>query len=710
MIIRDLLKERVLVLDGAMGTYLQDLPLTAVDFGGADHEGCYEHLNLTRPDVLGEIHDAYLRAGADIICTNTFGGTRIVLSEYGLESRVHAINAAAACASPGKPSRVRTTPGRQAALRRGVAGTPDQDHHGHRRRHVRRGPGRLPGTDPGAAGRRHRPAAHRDGAGHAEPQGHGHGRAAGHERSGARGARDDLGDHRTHGHDAGRAERGGALHVRGALRAPDHRPELRHRPGIHDRPPAQPGRPVVGAGELPPERRPAGRGRALPRDADVACDAAGTLHRQRLAARRRRLLRDHAATHRSAGRHGAEQTAASARGSYGRGRLRPRLPAPRSRQPPGHRGRAHQRDRLETFPRPDRRRGVRARRGRRARPDQGRRPGAGHLPGQSGPRRIRRHAAVPEICRRQGAGAADDRFHGNACRRAGAQELAGKSHRQLHQPGRRGGALRRHRAAAAPLRRRGGGRVHRRGSGAGHGGQPGTQAGDCQARLRAADRRVRIAPHRHYFRPPRVSGRHGGRELHRFRRRDHRRGTGHQGRVPAVQHHPGRLERLFRASESRSRGAERRVSLPLHPCRPGLRHRQLGAPGALRVDPGRGTAAGGGPAVLARRRPHRGVQRVLPRQEVECPAARRDPAAGAPAVDLCDRGEQGRPVRRPGAGAGEARRDGHHQRPADGRDERGGPAVQQQRADRGRGPAQRRGDEGGGGVPGAPTWKRARAA
>ena len=96
MIFQDLLKERVLVLDGAMGTYLQDLPLTAEDFGGPDQEGCYEHLNLTRPDVLGDIHNAYLQAGADIICTNTFGGTRIVLSEYDLEHKVHAINAEAA--------------------------------------------------------------------------------------------------------------------------------------------------------------------------------------------------------------------------------------------------------------------------------------------------------------------------------------------------------------------------------------------------------------------------------------------------------------------------------------------------------------------------------------------------------------------------------------------------------------------------------------
>ena len=96
MNIQELLQERVLVLDGAMGTFLQAKPLTAADFGGPDYEGCYEHLNLTRPDVLRDIHGAYLQAGADIICTNTFGGTRIVLSEYNLQHQVHAINAAAA--------------------------------------------------------------------------------------------------------------------------------------------------------------------------------------------------------------------------------------------------------------------------------------------------------------------------------------------------------------------------------------------------------------------------------------------------------------------------------------------------------------------------------------------------------------------------------------------------------------------------------------
>lgn len=96
MAIHDILRERILVLDGAMGTFLQSKQLTAADFGGPQYEGCNEYLNLTRPDVVQGIYTTYLEAGADIILTNTFGGTRIVLAEYALQDQVHAINVAAA--------------------------------------------------------------------------------------------------------------------------------------------------------------------------------------------------------------------------------------------------------------------------------------------------------------------------------------------------------------------------------------------------------------------------------------------------------------------------------------------------------------------------------------------------------------------------------------------------------------------------------------
>lgn len=96
MNIQDLLKERILVLDGAMGTMIQSHNLTADDFGGLEYEGCNEYLNITRPDVIRDVYMAYLEAGADIVLTNTFGGTEVVLSEYHLEDQVYAINLAAA--------------------------------------------------------------------------------------------------------------------------------------------------------------------------------------------------------------------------------------------------------------------------------------------------------------------------------------------------------------------------------------------------------------------------------------------------------------------------------------------------------------------------------------------------------------------------------------------------------------------------------------
>src|SRR5437773_59545 len=88
--------DRILVFDGAMGTMIQARDLSAEDFGGAHLEGCNENLNLTRPDVIREIHEAYLDAGADCISTNTFGCAPYVLAEYGLADLCHDIILAAA--------------------------------------------------------------------------------------------------------------------------------------------------------------------------------------------------------------------------------------------------------------------------------------------------------------------------------------------------------------------------------------------------------------------------------------------------------------------------------------------------------------------------------------------------------------------------------------------------------------------------------------
>jgi 5-methyltetrahydrofolate--homocysteine methyltransferase len=94
--IRELCRERILVIDGAMGTMLQQQNLTAADFGGPQFEGCNEHLVVTRPDVVVSIHRSYLLAGADIVKTNSFGSTPMVLGEYGLGNRAREISRRAA--------------------------------------------------------------------------------------------------------------------------------------------------------------------------------------------------------------------------------------------------------------------------------------------------------------------------------------------------------------------------------------------------------------------------------------------------------------------------------------------------------------------------------------------------------------------------------------------------------------------------------------
>ncbi|NNE09324.1 MAG: dihydropteroate synthase, partial [Gemmatimonadetes bacterium] len=109
----DAFDERILVMDGATGTGFQERDLTADDFGGPALEGCNENLVMTRPDVVLDLHRDYLAAGADVIETNTFGGTSIVLAEYDLQDQAIAINRRAAeiareaCAEFDEPGRLR---------------------------------------------------------------------------------------------------------------------------------------------------------------------------------------------------------------------------------------------------------------------------------------------------------------------------------------------------------------------------------------------------------------------------------------------------------------------------------------------------------------------------------------------------------------------------------------------------------------------------
>src|SRR5690625_4116995 len=101
--LRDLIRERILILDGAMGTMIQDEKLEENDFRGkrfADHpsdlKGNNDLLSITAPDVIARIHRGFLEAGADIISTNTFNATRISQADYDLEDLVPEINRASA--------------------------------------------------------------------------------------------------------------------------------------------------------------------------------------------------------------------------------------------------------------------------------------------------------------------------------------------------------------------------------------------------------------------------------------------------------------------------------------------------------------------------------------------------------------------------------------------------------------------------------------
>ncbi|MGO8946663.1 MAG: homocysteine S-methyltransferase family protein [Ktedonobacterales bacterium] len=89
-------RTRIMVFDGAMGTMIQNLGLSADDYGGEAYNGCPEILVLTRPDAILDIHRAYLAAGADVIETDTFTGTRLKLDDYQLGYRAHEINCTAA--------------------------------------------------------------------------------------------------------------------------------------------------------------------------------------------------------------------------------------------------------------------------------------------------------------------------------------------------------------------------------------------------------------------------------------------------------------------------------------------------------------------------------------------------------------------------------------------------------------------------------------
>ncbi|MCC7360489.1 MAG: methionine synthase [Anaerolineales bacterium] len=90
------LNERVLVFDGAMGTSLQRLNLAASDFGGEKLWGCHDHLVLSKPQVVADVHNSFLAVGADVLETCTFRANRLTMREYGLQDQIIELNRAAA--------------------------------------------------------------------------------------------------------------------------------------------------------------------------------------------------------------------------------------------------------------------------------------------------------------------------------------------------------------------------------------------------------------------------------------------------------------------------------------------------------------------------------------------------------------------------------------------------------------------------------------
>lgn len=92
----DALQDRILIYDGAMGTSLQKMNLTAQDFGGERFFGCNDYLVISKPEVVEEVHRSFLEVGVDVLETDTFRSNRITLAEYGLQDRVVEINKTAA--------------------------------------------------------------------------------------------------------------------------------------------------------------------------------------------------------------------------------------------------------------------------------------------------------------------------------------------------------------------------------------------------------------------------------------------------------------------------------------------------------------------------------------------------------------------------------------------------------------------------------------
>ena len=217
-----------------MGTMLQAYNPTPADFGGAGLENCNENLCLTHPEWILDIHRAYLEAGADIIETNSFQGSPIVLAEFGLADRAHELNVLAA-------QLARQAADEFSTARNHVSSPDPWDPPRNRSRCAATSPSMQLSDSyyvqaQGAGRRRRRSSADRNRLRHPQYQG----RPRRHSGSGARTRHPHsdhgLGHHRALGSDAGRPARRRVLRLRLACRSLRHRPQLRHWSGSDDGP------------------------------------------------------------------------------------------------------------------------------------------------------------------------------------------------------------------------------------------------------------------------------------------------------------------------------------------------------------------------------------------------------------------------------------------------------------------------------------------
>ena len=722
-----ILRQRILVLDGAMGTMLQRHRFSEQDFRGArfashprDVRGDNDLLSITRPDAVRAVHAGYLDAGSDIISTNTFTATRIAQADYGLEDIAREMNEAAARlareaadAAEARDGRPRYVAGSLGPTNRTASISPDVN-------------------DPAArnVSFEELAAAYRESA---------EGLIAGgadlllvetiFDTLNAKAAIFAIEDAfealglrlpviisgtivDASGQDPVGPDGRGVLEQRAPREPAAGRPQLRARRQAAARARRGAGAACAGRAVGLSQRRPPERAGRLRRDARPDRRRAGRVGEGRAAQRRRWLLRDDARARcgdRGGGRRGSAQghPGAHARDPARRPRA---ADHPHAGRRVRQRRRADQRHRLPQVRTADGRRTGRRGRGRRdrARPGGQRRGDARRQHGRGDARRRRGDDPLPpppgqRTRYRRGPGHGRQLALVDHRGRAAPAPGQGRGQLDLAQGGR--GRVPAPGIAVPPLRRRGDRDGVRR---AGPGGHDGAQGRDPDPRLPPADRAVGVRSRGRHPRPQRVRDRDRDRGARTLRRRLLRGGPPAQGVAAPRADQRRRVQRVVRVPRQRprARGDPRGVPVPRDPGRDGHGDRQRGRTAAVRRHrrgppgarggrrPGPATGCHGAPArdrppVRGRGRP--GARRRQPRVARAARQRAADPCPGRGDRRVHRRGHRGgAPAHQPAPG--------RHRGPADGRHERGRRPVRRRTDVPAPGGQERPGDEEGGGA------------